>query len=302
MLAFSQPLKASGIIFNVQRFCIEDGPGIRTTVFFKGCPLRCPWCHNPEGISAAPQIVLSKTRCMNCGSCIEACSTCAGDHTLENCARCGLCAEVCPTGAREMVGRTWTVDEVRSMVLRDRIFYDSAEGGVTFSGGEPLCQPDFLIACLQACRSEGVHTTLDTCGFGARDKLLHAAELTDLVLFDLKILDSDGHLRHLGAPLEPILENLDALIGQQQRIWLRLPVIPGLTDTDQNLASVLELASGASCIEKICLLPYHETGVSKHLNINKNYDLNLVSPPSDQRMREIAAQLSDAASEVVIGG
>ncbi|HPU56460.1 MAG TPA: glycyl-radical enzyme activating protein, partial [Verrucomicrobiota bacterium] len=194
-----------GLVFNIQRYSLHDGPGIRTTVFLKGCPLCCQWCHNPEGIAARREIVVVENRCIICGECRDACPLasaldCSGPlpPRLADCTLCGACVDACPTGARQMIGRTMSVEDVLCVVRRDRTFYDDSGGGLTVSGGEPLSQPRFLLALLEACRAEGLHSVLDTTGFGRVEHLLAASALAGLVLYDLKAFDEELHLRLTG--------------------------------------------------------------------------------------------------------
>lgn len=218
------------------------------------------------------------------------------------CTRCGDCSEACPTGAREMIGRTVTVDEVLEVVLRDRIFYDDSGGGVTFSGGEPLVQSEFLIACLEACRAEGVQTVLDTSGCAPQDVLLAASALADLVLFDLKIMDDLAHQEILGAPLQPILDNLKALAASHEQIWLRIPVVPGFSDADANIEAIIRLATETEGLKKVNLLPFHRTGAAKHWRVGRTDQMAGVEPPSAQRLLEILALFEAAGLEASIGG
>lgn len=204
---------SSGLVFNIQKYSIQDGPGIRTTVFLKGCPLRCWWCHNPESLSPKPEIVILEARCRLCGECLQVCPNDAifaenggFRYDVEACALCGTCVEACPSGARQMVGTRMTVPEVMAEISKDRIFYDDSRGGVTFSGGEPLMQPRFLRDLLAACRAQSIHTTVDTCGFGTREYLLSIAPLTDLFLYDLKAIDEAKHLQYTGVSNSSILD------------------------------------------------------------------------------------------------
>ena len=302
----------TGTLFNTQRFCIHDGPGIRTTVFFKGCPMRCPWCHNPEGIAPEPEVTLDRGRCIGCGGCQARCPRQSADLLAQDCTGCGACEDACPTGARLRVGGAWTVSQVRELLVRDRVFYESSGGGVTFSGGEPLMQPEFLLSCLRACQAEGLHTAIDTCGCGSRQALLAAAHLADLVLFDLKVLDPGRHLRLLGVPLEPIVRNLRALHASGARLLVRVPVVPGLTDTDENVAAVRDLLGELPGVQGVCLLPYHRNGVSKRERTrragrsagragNDSEPTHDPAPPSRERLEQIAATLANAARTVTVG-
>jgi len=260
----------TGLVFNIQRYSIGDGPGIRTTVFLKGCPLACWWCHNPESQSPEPEISVIEGRCTRCGACWEACpqtppGAVKGPARTSHgeCTRCGACVEACPTGAREMIGRRMGVDDVLDEVLKDRIFYDDSGGGVTFSGGEPLMQPTFLRELLAACRREGLHTAVDTCGYAPYEELLAAAAHTDLFLYDLKLLEDQEHRRHTGASNALILDNPRALGNSHGNVWLRIPLVPGVNDDAAQLDAAARLAASLPGVRHVDLLPYHDLGRHK---------------------------------------
>ena len=289
----------TGRVFNVQRFSVHDGPGIRTTVFLKGCPLACAWCHNPEGMSLAPEIVRNESRCIACGACHAAC---AFGNDPSRCVRCGACAEACPTGARQLAGRDVDVDDLLGELLRDRPFFDESGGGVTLSGGEPLLQAAFAAALLAALRGQGVHAALDTSGFAPRDALLTVAPLADLVLYDVKLVDDARHRAATGVPSEPILDNLRALAAIHPAIWLRVPVIPGINDDDANLAAIARLAAELPGIARVHLLPYHRAGVAKFARLAKDCTAGDIAPPGTERMDDVSRVFAAAGLDVRIGG
>jgi len=298
----------TGTVFNVQRASFHDGPGIRTTVFLKGCPLRCPWCHNPEGMAAAPEVLVSEARCLRCGSCVEACPRPGGPLAAGSalgsagCGACRRCADACPTGAREVAGRTWTAGEVLGEVLRDRLAYEESGGGVTFSGGEPLAQAEFLVACLEGCREAGLHTAVDTCGFAGPAVVAEVAQRADLFLWDLKVLDRDRHLALTGARLQPILDNLAVAAESGVPIWLRIPVIPGINDDEGTMRAAAHLAAATPSVRCVSLLPYHGTAAGKHTRLGRESVMGSTMPPTDERMRSLGAVFRDRGIETSIGG
>jgi pyruvate formate lyase activating enzyme len=300
----------TGLVFDVQRFSLHDGPGIRTTVFLKGCPLACRWCHNPEGATGAPEILVTPNRCIECGACVEACprglpSGVAGGWAAPRslCEACGRCAEECPTGARRLVGQEMTVARLVEEVTRDRAFYDQSGGGVTFSGGEPLRQPEFVLACLEALSALGVHTAIDTCGHVERADLLQAAELADLFLYDLKHLDPVAHAEWTGVSNERILANIEALALAHGDIWVRLAVIPGVNDDTANLRRTASFAASLRAVRRVSLLPYHELGADKRerFGMPGGGEPFRSASPSPARMLEIAAIFEEAGLPTAIG-
>lgn len=284
----------SGLVFNIQKYSLHDGPGIRTTVFLKGCPLCCAWCHNPESMRAAPEMFITDSRCIACGECRDACplaESVPGTGPLParvpDCLQCGACTDACPTDARQMVGQKRTVADILSEVIADRVFYEQSGGGVTISGGEPLAQPGFLIALLRACRENELHTVLDTTGFGQQENLLAAAQYADLILYDLKTFDPVRHRRLTGRSNESILQNLKALNRVHRNIWIRLPVVPGYNDDLLDLRQMAQFVAELQGVQQVSLLPFHRTGLHKWQRLGLSQPLDDVAPPSPETMERI---------------
>jgi pyruvate formate lyase activating enzyme len=298
---------ATGLIFWIERFAIHDGPGIRVAVFLKGCPLHCVWCHSPESQSPEPELILKDDRCLVCGSCAPFCSHDAivqqGDGYVtdrDRCEACGDCTDACPSGARAIAGRPWTVPELLAEIDKDRVFLGQSGGGVTFSGGEPLLQPVFLREAIDACRAAGLHTAVETSGFGNR-QALDAAARADLVLFDLKILDEERHRKYTGVSNRLILENFAHLAPRHPAVRVRVPVIPGINDDLQNLAGIAALAK-AHGITRIDLLPYHTAGTAKYDRLGRPYGLPDVPTLAPEALVPVQQQLQEFGLTVHIGG
>lgn len=267
-----------GTIYNIQRFSLHDGPGIRTTVFLKGCPLRCAWCHNPESQQRRPQLSLFATRCMRCGACGAVCSChtyANGQHAVDYaaCTACGRCADACRAGALEVLGREASVAEVLEEVLRDQPFYETSGGGMTISGGEPLLQADFTAALLAAAKAEGIHTAVETCGHAPWDFFRLLLPHLDLVLFDVKQMDSALHQAFTGVGNETILENLRRLCAADiaAEVVVRVPVIPGYNDQPAHYEALAALLQTLPRIPRVELLPYNEMAGSKYPRLGMTY-------------------------------
>jgi len=297
----------SGLVFDIMRYSLHNGPGIRTTVFLKGCPLSCWWCHNPESQAAKPQLIYFEDRCRQCGDCIAACPhhaiSLAGDaiRTSIACQACGTCVAACLANARELVGRAMTVAQVIAEIEKDFIFFDESGGGVSFSGGEPLLQPAFLEALLDACRQRRIHTVLDTCGLVKHDLLLRLSEKADLILYDLKLVDSTRHQQHTGVSNDCILQNLEALARSNKEIIIRFPVVPGVNDSDEDVEQMLSFLTRLP-LRRIDLLPYHQMGIAKYRRLRLPYRLDSIAPPTPEHMQKIAHRFARAGFTVRIGG
>jgi pyruvate formate lyase activating enzyme len=295
-----------GILFDIQRYSTQDGPGIRTTVFFKGCPLSCGWCHNPESRRADPEVWMLDGRCNDCGRCLDVCPSPPADgkpgFESANCVRCGGCVSVCPSEAREVVGKVYTVKEVMREVGRDREFYEESGGGVTFSGGEPLLQPEFLEECLRSCKKKGYHTVVDTSGHAPRETLLEIARWTDLFLYDLKIFDDDRHQKEIGVPAAPIRANLRALDEAGASVWVRLPLIPRVNDDTDNLDAIAHFVAGLGSTRRLHILPYHATGEEKRQRFGDDPANGRYEPPSRAALDSAADLMRSRGLDVLIGG
>jgi pyruvate formate lyase activating enzyme len=299
----------TGTVFNIMRFSVHDGPGIRTTVFLKGCPLHCAWCHNPEALSGAAELFLRPDRCIACGDCMDACPQHAiiekdGKYETrsELCARCGTCADACAADAREVIGRVMTVDEVMRDVERDAPFYRESGGGVTFSGGEPLLQHRFLVLLLNSCALRGFHTVVDTAGYASPEVLFRVAGLTDLFLYDLKSVDEEIHRRFTGVSGSLIRGNLERLASWGKKVVIRMPIVPGVNDSHANIEEAGRFIASLGNVVMVQLLPYHTIGVDKYDRLGIPYSLSGVQTPSGGYLNSVAEELLRFHPVVSIGG
>lgn len=266
---------SKGKIFNIQRFSTSDGPGIRTVVFMKGCPLNCAWCHNPESKSKAIEIFYKSELCIACGACTNVCT--ANGHALtggthlfdrEKCVRCGKCAEICCSNALELCGEEKTAKEIMDIVLQDKPFYDESGGGITLSGGEPLLQYDFTRSLLKCAKQHGLHTAVETCGFSNKDlSALH--DFVDLWLYDVKVFPEEEHIKYTGVSNKVILDNLHLLNGMGAKIVLRCPIIPDINMSSPHFTAIADLANALDNVIAIHLEAYHPLGLSKAEQLGK---------------------------------
>lgn len=300
----------SPLVFDVKRYAINDGPGIRMTVFLKGCPLACEWCHNPEGRSGKVQLMYSQAKCIGCSRCIEVCPRDARRLTPTGivtdpvlCDLCGECAQACPTHATEMSGEPATVEALMEQIEKETIFFDQSGGGVTVSGGEPLMHPEFLIALLDACKEKRIHRTVDTTGFCKTEVLLLVAERTDHFLYDLKLMDSDEHRRHTGVGNDVILDNLVALAKTGASINIRIPLIAGVNDGDENARQTAAFVAALAGEKKqVNLLPFHNIAFKKYEKLGEAYDPSSLAEPDQARLERVVAIFEEYGLPVVIGG
>jgi pyruvate formate lyase activating enzyme len=264
----------SGIVFDVKKYAVHDGPGIRTTVFFKGCPMQCWWCHNPESRAKDPQIVQKIIERVN------------GSSTIEE----------------TKIGRRMSVKEVMTEILKDRIFYDESGGGVTFSGGEPLLQSDFLSGLLDLCHDEGIHTAVDTCGYTEKKVFSKIIGKTDLFLYDLKLMDDQLHQKYTGVSNQPVHENLKLISDAGKPVQIRIPIIPGITDSEKNLSGMIQFINGISTIQEVNLLPYHKIGSHKYQRLGIIFRMDGVEKPTNGKMDIIKKKFEESGYRVTIGG
>ncbi len=303
-------MKKTGFIFDTKKFAINDGPGIRTTIFFKGCSLNCAWCHNPESISPKPQKMFNVNKCITCGECVTACqndaiSLSSGKIVFDN-ARCnlsGACADACPTTAIEMVGRSATVADLMEIIEKDRIFYDQSGGGVTFSGGEVLIQHEFLIELLDTCKKEHIHCTLDTTGNVASEILLEVAKRVDLFLYDLKMMDAEKHQKYCGVSNSLILGNLKKLSEQGAHIIIRIPFIKGVNSDDVNVGATAKfVAALAGDAKLVNLLPFHKVAEKKSERLGETCDLSQMDEPTQEELEHAISIFTHYGVTATLGG
>jgi pyruvate formate lyase activating enzyme len=265
-----------GVVFDIKKFAVHDGPGIRTTIFFKGCPLQCTWCHNPESKKKDPEeiIVTSKRKCL----------------------------DLSYTETKEVIGREVSVDEIMTEIKKDIVYYDESGGGVTFSGGEPMMQPEFLKTLLTECRKNEINTCVDTSGYAEFDNFENILDLTDSFNYDLKLMNEDLHIRYTGVSNKKIHENLQKISEKGKAIYIRIPIVPGITDTEKNIAETIKFLSSLKSIQEIDLLPYNRLASNKYHKLREPDFHNKTSPPSNERMEELKSRFEAAGFSVKIGG
>lgn len=303
-------MRDTGTIFDLKRYAIHDGPGIRTTVFLKGCLLNCPWCHNPEGKNEKPEFMWWAEKCIGCRDCQDACTkeaiSFSKDSLLLDRAKCDLCSactDSCPSEALKLIGEEITVAQVLKVVEKDRAFYDQSGGGVTLSGGEPLLQPDFAYSLLKACKGRGIHTAVDTCGHVDSKVLMGISEHVDLFLYDLKLIDEEKHQKFTGVSNKLILENLKRLSDGGRKTIVRFPLIPGVNDEENDIREVGAYVSSLRGVKEINILPYHKGGVEKSRRVTGSADqLYDNSPPSAEALNRVEKKLKSFGLKIRVGG
>jgi len=297
-------------IFDIKRYAINDGPGIRIVIFLKGCNLNCDWCHNPESISTESERMYSPAKCIQCGTCVMACPEKALTLTPEGiitddelCKMCGKCAEVCPTKAIEISGHPMSVTEIMNEIEKERVFFDQSGGGVTFSGGEPLLQSKILIELLDECSKRRIHTAVDTAGLANTEIILDVAKRTDLFLYDLKMMDSERHRKWVGVPNEKILENLKAVAATGAKIIIRIPLIGGVNDDAENMESTARFVAALSGEKKeVNLLPYHKIAQTKYQKLGRPDEFQLLEEPTKEAQLQAIAIFQEYGIKASIGG
>ena len=300
----SENNRLNGMVYNIQRYSIHDGPGIRTTVFLKGCPLRCFWCQNPESQKREPELFVNEERCVSCGACIPGCPTKANFYNENNlvkvdrnkCMCCGKCSEVCPQEARSVMGKLMSVEEVLSVVRKDKNFYKTSGGGVTVSGGDPVAQPEFAAEILKKCREEGIHTTIETCAFANWNIFEKIIENTDLVYMDIKCIDPELHKRCTGVSNELILENAKKIAALGKKMLIRTPVIPGFNDSKEELEKIADFVKHELNQEKMELLKYNKLCLSKYVRLDRNFEGN--TEASDEELESQIVEFRNIVNAV----
>jgi len=301
---------SESLIFDIKRYAINDGPGIRVVVFFKGCNLHCAWCHNPESISPGREKMFAPAKCIRCGSCVEVCPEKAITLTSEGivtdpdvCRVHGRCAEVCPTKAIEISGTVMTVEEIMAAIENERVFFDHSGGGVTFSGGEPLTHPRMLKKLLHECGLRKIHRAVDTAANVSSDLILDIASGTDLFLYDLKMMDSDLHRKWTNVPNERILQNLTLLSEAGAEIIIRIPLMGGINDTEENIEQTAKFISGLAGKKKeINLLPFHKIAQNKYMKLGRPESFELFEEPSKETLARVIDQFAGHGLKATVGG
>lgn len=299
----------TAMIFNIQKFSLHDGPGIRTTVFFKGCPLHCVWCHNPESQQPHPEVFWNADLCRQCDECLRHCPQRAIQRTAVNtiitspgcCTACAACTDSCTTNAREFSGRLYTIAELLREIEKDRPFYEQSGGGVTLSGGEALCQIDFAVELARICRQKGISVAIDTCGHVPFQYFERIIDYVDLFLYDIKLMDTAQHRQFTGQDNQLILENLQKLTARGARVNLRLPLIDGINTHPANTEALLTFIQQLP-LSAVNLLPYHNTATDKYRRLNRTYAADTLRPPNEHTIGQIRALLEQAGFLVKIGG
>ena len=299
-----------GRVFDIKRYSIHDGPGIRTTVFLKGCSLHCLWCHNPESVDPGTELMHWPSRCGRCYSCLDACpkgalaKDDAGAVVVDRakCDLCGKCAEACLYDALQIVGREMSVEDVLGEAEKDKIFYDQSGGGVTLSGGDPFVQAGFAEALLDSCRARGIRTALDTAGLANNGVVERLAAKADLVLFDLKAMDEARHKEFTGVSNAPVLDNLKRLAAGRTEVWVRIPLVAGVNDDNDNIRRTIDFLLSLKTVRRVGLLPYHASGLEKARRIGRQKEFRKFEAPSEERLAAIAAAFREAGFEVRRGG
>lgn len=298
----------TAIIFNIQKFSVHDGPGIRTTVFIKGCPLKCLWCHNPESQEVKKQMLFDSNKCVLCETCVKICPQNA--ITLENnklmtdpdkCNHCRQCEVYCIPGARQVAGKEYTVEEIIKEVMKDKVFYEQSNGGVTVSGGEPLIQINFVEELLKRLKEENIHTAVDTCGAVSFESIQRAAPYTDVFLYDIKLMDDEKHREFIGMSNKLILDNLRKLSQIHNNINLRMPIIEGVNADEIHIEKTIDFIKELN-IKKVNLLPYHDIARHKYKKLDIVYKDEKMSKPSDGKMQRFKEMFEKKGYETKIGG